>query len=150
MLEPEFERLTQKPFTDLEFVAIHYVYCYHPAIKSKEDIAMVWNLGGNCLINDMLPTAKRFEAAERRLRTARMEYEAAKKQLIDLIEESGMGTAKDCASRTVMDVVAHGQAFAVIAGNKKCLLRMICRSDVPLMISTSGGLYCADCAGFLQ
>lgn len=57
MLQSEFDRLTSRPYTEAEFSEIHYVYCYHPAVRSKKDIAELWTIGGICLIKDMLPTA---------------------------------------------------------------------------------------------
>ena len=39
MLQSEFDRLTSRPYTEAEFSEIHYVYCYHPAVRSKKDIA---------------------------------------------------------------------------------------------------------------
>ena len=61
MLQSEFDRLTCRPYTEAEFSEIHYVYCYHPAVKSKKDIAELWTIGGICLIKDMLPTARRVD-----------------------------------------------------------------------------------------
>ena len=66
MLQSEFDRLTSRPYTEAEFSEIHYVYCYHPAVQSKKDIAELWTIGGICLIKDMLPTARRGEDAEPR------------------------------------------------------------------------------------
>lgn len=50
MLQSEFDRLTSRPYTEAEFSEIHYVYCYHPAVQSKKDIADLWTIGGICLI----------------------------------------------------------------------------------------------------
>lgn len=61
MLQSEFDRLTSRPYTEEEFSDIHYVYCYHPSVESKKDIADLWTIGGICLIKDMLPTARRVE-----------------------------------------------------------------------------------------
>lgn len=57
MLQSEFDRLTSRPYTEAEFSEIHYIYCYHPAVQSKKDIADLWTIGGICLIKDMWPTA---------------------------------------------------------------------------------------------
>ena len=46
MLQSEFDRLTSRPYTEAEFSEIHYVYCYHPAVRSKKDIAELWTIGG--------------------------------------------------------------------------------------------------------
>ena len=59
MLQSEFDRLTSRPYTEAEFSEIHYIYCYHPAVQSKKDIADLWTIGGICLIKDMWPTARR-------------------------------------------------------------------------------------------
>lgn len=61
MLQSEFDRLTSRPYTEAEFSEIHYVYCYHPAVQSKKDIADLWTIGGICIIKDMLPTARRVK-----------------------------------------------------------------------------------------
>ena len=45
MLQSEFDRLTSRPYTEAEFSEIHYVYCYHPAVQSKKDIADLWTIG---------------------------------------------------------------------------------------------------------
>ena len=49
MLQSEFDRLTSRPYTEAEFSEIHYIYCYHPAVQSKKDIADLWTIGGICL-----------------------------------------------------------------------------------------------------
>ena len=38
MLQSEFDRLTSRPYTEAEFSEIHYIYCYHPAVRSKTDV----------------------------------------------------------------------------------------------------------------
>ena len=43
MLQSEFDRLTSRPYTEAEFSEIHYIYCYHPAVRSKKDIADLWD-----------------------------------------------------------------------------------------------------------
>ena len=48
MLQSEFDRLTSRPYTEAEFSEIHYIYCYHPAVQSKKDIADLWTIGGIC------------------------------------------------------------------------------------------------------
>lgn len=80
MLESEFERLTDKPFTPEEFEKIHFVYCYYPGVETHADIALIWAIGGIRLIEDMMPTAKRVENAEQEMRKARRMYETAKER----------------------------------------------------------------------
>lgn len=46
MLQSEFDRLTSRPYTEAEFSEIHHIYCYHPAVQSKKDIADLWTIGG--------------------------------------------------------------------------------------------------------
>lgn len=75
MLQSEFDRLTSRPYTEAEFSEIHYIYCYHPAVQSKKDIAELWTIGGICLIKDMWPTARRVEEAELKRNAARTAYE---------------------------------------------------------------------------
>lgn len=78
MLQEEFRRLTDKPFTENEFEKIHYVYCYYPGIVTHADIALIWDIGGIRLIDDMIPTARRIEEAENCANRARREYEKAR------------------------------------------------------------------------
>ncbi|MGN0630958.1 MAG: hypothetical protein ACI4JN_06480 [Ruminococcus sp.] len=80
MLESEFERLTDKPFTPEEFEKIHYVYCYYPGVKTHADIALIWAIGGIRLIEDMMPTAQKIADAEQEMRKARRFYEAARER----------------------------------------------------------------------
>ena len=82
MLQSEFDRLTSRPYTEAEFSEIHYIYCYHPAVRSKKDIA-----GGICLIKDMWPTARRVEEAEHKRNTARTAYEHARDAYDELLRE---------------------------------------------------------------
>ena len=85
MLQSEFDRLTIRPYTEEEFSDIHYVYCYHPAVQSKKDIADLWTIGGICLIKDMMTTARRVEEEKCRLVAARTEYERARNRYKELI-----------------------------------------------------------------
>lgn len=80
MLQTEFERLTNKPFTEEQFEKIHFVYCYYPGADTHAAIAKLWSIGGIRLIEDMLPTAKRIAEAERKMRQARTAYEEARDQ----------------------------------------------------------------------
>ena len=75
MLQSEFDRLTSRPYTEAEFSEIHYVYCYHPAIKSKKDIADLWT------------TARRVEEAEHKRNAARTAYEHARDAYDELLRE---------------------------------------------------------------
>lgn len=87
MLQSEFDRLTSRPYTEEEFSEIHYVYCYHPSVESKKDIADLWTIGGICLIKDMLRTARRVEEAEQKMNAARTEYEHARDAYDELLRE---------------------------------------------------------------
>ena len=93
MLQSEFDQLTSRPYTEEEFSDIHYVYCYHPAVQSKKDIADLWTIGGICLIKDMLPTARRVEEEKCRLDAARTEYERARDAYDELMRK--LTTGKD-------------------------------------------------------
>ena len=93
MLQSEFDQLTSRPYTEAEFSDIHYVYCCHPAVQSKKDIADLWTIGGICLIKDMLPTARRVEEEKCRLDAARTEYERARDAYDELIRK--LTTGKD-------------------------------------------------------
>lgn len=81
MLQEEFKRLTDKPFTEEEFEKIHYVYIFYPGIVTHADIALIWAIGGIRLIEDMLPTARKVEEAENRVSKARRDYETAREYL---------------------------------------------------------------------
>lgn len=86
MLESEFQRLTDKPFTPEEFEKIHYVYCYYPGVETHADIALIWAIGGIRLIEDMMYTAKRVADAEKELRKARRMYETAKERYHEVLD----------------------------------------------------------------
>lgn len=88
MLESEFERLTDKPFTSEEFEKIHYVYCYYPGIMTHADIALIWAIGGIRLINDMMPTAQKIANAEQEMHKARRIYEAARERYWEALDGS--------------------------------------------------------------
>ena len=87
MLQSEFDRLTSRPYTEEEFSD---VYCYHPSVESKKDIADLWTIGGICLIKDMLPTARRVEEAEHKRNAARTAYEHAKDAYDELLRKLDM------------------------------------------------------------
>lgn len=72
MLQSEFDRLTSRPYTEAEFSEIHYIYCYHPAVRSKKD---------------MWPTARRVEEAEHKRNAARTAYEHARDAYDELLRE---------------------------------------------------------------
>lgn len=80
MLQTEFERLTDRPFTEEEFWKIHFVYCYYPGVNTHADIALIWQIGGIQLIDDMTPTAKTFQKAEQELKIAKDLYQEAKER----------------------------------------------------------------------
>lgn len=86
MLQSEFERLTDKPFTEDEFTKIHYVYCYYPGIMTHADIALIWAIGGIRLINDMMPTAQKIANAEQEMHKARRIYEAARERYREVFD----------------------------------------------------------------
>lgn len=75
MLQSEFDRLTDRPYTEEEFDKIHYVYCYYPGVETHANIAMIWTIGGIRLIEDMMARAKEVEKAENAMRSARSAYE---------------------------------------------------------------------------
>lgn len=91
MLQSEFDQLTSRPYTEAEFSEIHYVYCYHPSVESKKDIAELWTIGGICLIKDMLLTARRVEEAEQKMNAARTAYEHARDAWDELIQRLTAG-----------------------------------------------------------
>ena len=70
--------------TDNEWNIIQTVYNYHPAIKTKKDIAALYQIGGMTIIEDMLPRAKAIEEAEKKVSEARRAYEEAKEYLESL------------------------------------------------------------------
>jgi mitochondrial fission protein ELM1 len=59
-----FEDLDQNDYETIE-----YVYMYHPAISSKDDIAKIFCLnGGFHIITDMVKTAEYWEQREKKMR----------------------------------------------------------------------------------
>ena len=78
MLQSEFNRINDRPFTEEEFSTIHYVYCYHPAANTHAAIALLWTLGGIRLIRDMLPTAKKLEGIKENMKVEQEKLNALK------------------------------------------------------------------------
>lgn len=70
--------------TDNEWNIIQTVYNYHPAIKTKKDIAALYNIGKMTIIKDMLPRAEAIREAEKKVSEARRAYESAKEYLDSL------------------------------------------------------------------
>lgn len=78
MTREEFTSRTTKPITDRDFARIQMVYTFHPcidAVKGKDQIANLYEAFGMRIIEDMMPTAKKAEELERKMREAKRELE---------------------------------------------------------------------------
>ena len=60
MMKSEFEEITKKEVTEIEYKKIDTVYLFYPGIQDKSQIADIFKIGGMMLINDMLPRAKKI------------------------------------------------------------------------------------------
>ena len=86
-MKSEFEKLTGACVNDDTYRVIEYVYMYHPVIdpvKGKQQIADLWKIGGFGLMADMIPTAKRAEKLERKIRDLQDELDTVRGHLNDL------------------------------------------------------------------
>ncbi len=83
----EFQRELGATVSNKDYPAIEYVYTFHPSISNtegKKQIANLYRLGGMRLIKDMLPTAKRAEELESKIRKTNANLAQLKKQYEDL------------------------------------------------------------------
>lgn len=79
MMKNEFEVLVNKPISDEEYSTIEYVYTWYPTISEtggKDQIAMLYNLFGMPLIEDMVERAGKMEKLEGDLRRAQAQLTA--------------------------------------------------------------------------
>lgn len=80
MLQSEFEKLTDRPFTTNEFEIILYVHRFHPAAKVPLATAQLWTLGGIRLFRDMLPTAKTLRTIEENVKSTQAKVDRLKRE----------------------------------------------------------------------
>ena len=87
MTKIEFEeKIGKKVFSD-EYEMIELVYNWHPAIsdtKGKDQIAQIYQIGGMCVIKDMLPRARAAAALDTKRRALRAELEELNNKYQDL------------------------------------------------------------------
>lgn len=78
MTKQEFESRAKRSISDNEYDKLEYVYAFHPSIdetKGKDQIALLWDTFGIRIIEDMMPTAKKAEELDNKIRTARIELD---------------------------------------------------------------------------
>lgn len=67
MMKSEFENLLDRQVTEEQYNRIETVYMYYPGINNKEQIAQLYKIGGNPLINDMMERALKVKELEERM-----------------------------------------------------------------------------------
>lgn len=78
MMKSEFENLLDRQVTEEQYMDIEMVYMYYPGIETKEQIAQLYKIGGDPLINDMMERAFKVKELEERMQADRMMLEALK------------------------------------------------------------------------
>lgn len=84
MMKHEFEEKLGKSVTESEYKDIEFVYTFHPSISNTEgktQIAKLYELGGNRLIKDMIPTARKAQLLDGKIMTANANLMELKRQL---------------------------------------------------------------------
>lgn len=78
MMKLEFENLLDRQVTEEQYIDIEMVYMYYPGIENKEQLAQLYKIGGDPLINDMMERSLKVKELEERIRADRMVLEALK------------------------------------------------------------------------
>ena len=78
MMKSEFENLIDRKVTDEQYIDIEMVYMYYPGIENKEQIAQIYKIGGDPLINDMIGRAFKIKDIEEKMQADRMALEVLK------------------------------------------------------------------------
>ena len=84
MMKHEFEEKLGKSVTEKEYKDIEFVYTFHPSISNTEgktQIAQLRKIGGNRLIKDMIPTARKAQLLDGKIMTANANLMELKRQL---------------------------------------------------------------------
>ena len=87
MTREEFNSRVSSPVSAEQYRSIEYVYTYHPAIdavKGKDQISQLWEIGGARLMLDMLPTAQQAADLESAIADMRRSLADLEEQLQEL------------------------------------------------------------------
>lgn len=87
MNEEELKRMTDRPFTEKQFTALCFIRENYPGICCDADVALIWQIGGQNLVDDMMLRAVKCKKAEATL--AEIESLQGKLDLLhdDMIEK---------------------------------------------------------------
>jgi hypothetical protein len=77
----EFETLLGREVSDDTYKKIEHVYTFHPCIKNKADIVMLYDKFGMRIINDMTATASKAMELESKRDWLNQEAQAVQKHL---------------------------------------------------------------------
>lgn len=67
MNEEELKRMTDRPFTEKQFTALCFIRENYPGICCDADVALIWQIGGQNLVDDMMRRAVMCKKAEETL-----------------------------------------------------------------------------------
>lgn len=84
----EFEERIGGEVRQSDYDIIEHVYTWHPTISNidgKEQIAMLYKMGGMCLIKDMQPTAKLMEELDAEKRKVERKLKEIQKKIEDVV-----------------------------------------------------------------
>lgn len=64
MNEEELKRMTDRPFSEKQFEALCFIRENYPGICCDADVALIWQIGGQNLVDDMMRRAVKCKKAE--------------------------------------------------------------------------------------
>lgn len=64
MNEEELKRMTDRPFSEKQFEALCFIRENYPGICCDADVALIWQIGGQNLVDDMMRRAIKCKKAE--------------------------------------------------------------------------------------
>lgn len=64
MNEEELKRMTDRPFSEKQFEALCFIRENYPGICCDADVALIWQIGGQNLVDDMMLRAVKCKKAE--------------------------------------------------------------------------------------
>lgn len=87
MNEEELKRMTDRPFTEKQFTALCFIRENYPGICCDADVALIWQIGGQNLVDDMMRRAVKCKKAEATL--AEIESLQGKRDLLhdDMVDK---------------------------------------------------------------
>lgn len=67
MNEEELKRMTDRPFSEKQFESLCFIRENYPGICCNADVALIWQIGGQNLVDDMMQRAVKCKKAEETL-----------------------------------------------------------------------------------